>query len=49
MKIFFNKDDKQFFIGLFIMNIVLISLIQILIINPPNFLKKTKYSIEKKK
>ena len=50
MKNFFNKDDKYFFIGLFIANIFLISLIQFFIINPPNFIKKTKYNaIEKRK
>jgi len=47
MKIF-TKDDKSFFIGLLIMNIVLFSFFEIFIIHPPDFLKNKIYLKEKK-
>ena len=37
-----KKEDKQFFIALLIFNVVFISLLQIFIINPPDFLKSKK-------
>jgi hypothetical protein len=47
MKIF-TKDNLSFFIGLFIMNIVLIGFFEFFIIHPPDFLKKSKHIQEKK-
>lgn len=48
MSKFITKQDKPFFIGLFIMNIVLISFLEIFVLHPPDFMKKPKYKyIEK--
>jgi hypothetical protein len=48
MNKFFGKEDKPFFIGLLIMNIVLISCFEFFIIHPPDFLKKSKHTQERK-
>ena len=45
----FNKEDKAFFIGLFIVNIVLILLLELFIMHPPDFIKKYKYNEKKEK
>jgi hypothetical protein len=45
----FDKQDKPFFIGLFIMNLVLISLLEVFIMHPPDFIKKYKYTEKKDK
>lgn len=46
---FITKEDKPFFIGLLVMNIVLIAIVQFCFVNPPEFIKKPKYkNIERK-
>jgi hypothetical protein len=37
-----KKEDKQFFVALLVFNFVFILLAQLLIINPPDFLKSKK-------
>ncbi len=48
MNKYFTKDDKSLFIGLLIMNLVLISFFEFFIIHPPDFLKNKIYLKEKK-
>ena len=49
IKKFFTREDRPFFIGILIMNIVILTLAHVCIINPPEILKKSKYkNIERK-
>ena len=39
---FFSKENKSFFIGLFIVNVILIFSAEFFIIHPPEFIKQIK-------
>lgn len=45
----FHKEDRPFFIGLLIMNLILISMLEFFVMHPPDFIKKYKYSEKQKK
>ena len=49
IKKFFNKDDKQFFIGLLIINIFIILTAELCIIHPLEIFKKPKYKYAEKR